>query len=92
LEPPYDALDYLKKLPSIVEAYHVTTFLCSRGTQDGSTQEVEVTVFDAGPDDGKAIARYRAVTRTKDGKVANGHPAPSAQGALALVPWADLDK
>jgi hypothetical protein len=46
----------------------------------------------AGPDHSQAFARYRAVARTKDGKVGNGQPGPSAQAALALVPWADLEK
>jgi hypothetical protein len=92
MDPPFDALDYLKKLPTMVEAYHVTTFQCSRNAQDGSAQEVEVTVLDAGPDHGQAFARYRAVARRQDGKVVNGQPGPSAQAALALVNWADLDK
>jgi hypothetical protein len=92
MDPLRDALGYLKQLPRVVDAYLVTTFQCSRTTQDGSAQEVEVTLLDAGPDHGQAFARYRAVARTKDGKVGTGQPGPSAQAALALVPWADLDK
>ena len=84
------ALETLKKLAGIFEAYHVTTFKCYRHAKSGGDQEVTVTITDAGPDN--TYTRYHVEARTADGRAASGNGAATVQNALAMVHWPELDR
>ena len=53
-----DALRQLKGIGDFTEVYHDSTFRCWRKTSAGYSQEIIVTISDAGPD---VECRYRCV-------------------------------
>jgi hypothetical protein len=87
----HEAIRRLKNHADIFEAYEVRTFQCYRHSQDGSVQEVEVKIMDAGPDVDAGV-RYSVVATSEDGKTASGNSAESIQTALAILHWYELDR
>lgn len=63
---------------------------CYRRTKTGGTQDVLVSIFDAGP--AVTYPRYSATATTPDGRKAAGNPADSIDVALATLHWYELDK
>ena len=72
------------------EVYHKTLFKCYRERRAGGVQEVEVEIWDAGPDVEKE-SRYHVMAIAEDGKKATGNPAHSIDVAFAIVHWVNLD-
>ena len=68
----------LKNCANIFEVYRKTTFKCYRKGKNGNTQEVEVSILDAGPDERPEL-RYHCVARSEDGRIATGNPDSSKQ-------------
>ena len=60
------------------------SFRCFRKDNNGNTQEVEVEILDAGPDDPEL--RYHCTAKSEDGKTATGNPASIIPRAFAYVP------
>ncbi|MEJ7872261.1 MAG: hypothetical protein WKF67_08365 [Rubrobacteraceae bacterium] len=87
----HDAIRRLTNLAGIFEVSEVHTFQCYRNRKDGSIQEVEVKIMDAGPD-ANAGTRYSVVATSEDGKAASGNSPESVQTALAILHWYDLDR
>ncbi len=87
----YEAIRRLKNHADIFDAYEVRTFQCYRNKKDGSVQEVEVKIMDAGPDV-DAGRRYRVVATAEDGQTASGNSAESIRTVLALLHWYELDR
>lgn len=86
---PFETVAHLQKVAGFFEVYHVTTFTCFRERRDGGgTQEVTVSILDAGPS--KPDLRYHVSAKSNDGKSATGNPAERLDVALALVHWGDL--
>ena len=81
----------LKKYGRFYEVYQKTTFECIREDKSGNTQEVEVSILDAGPDEDTNM-RFGCRATTKDGKMATGNPHSTIDMALLNVHWYDLDK
>jgi hypothetical protein len=85
------AIEHLKSLPRISEAYHVTTFRCVREAEDGSPRKIIVELWDAGEDAGNS--RYTASATSDDGRSAtSGNPAGSVEAALSILHWFDFDR
>ena len=85
-----NALDLIRQLDDVVEAYEVRTFQVVRRFRDGNQRPVTVSVYDAGSK--SIVGRYRVEVRTEDGeKEASGNPDNSLEVALAIVHWGRLD-
>lgn len=85
-----EIINRLKKHANISEVHHKTSFHCYHTDKNGNTQEVEVDILDAGPDDPQL--RYHCTARSEDGKTATGNPASSLDVLLMGLHWYDLDK
>jgi hypothetical protein len=85
----FEALNFLRKVANVKEAYHLLTFKCYREAKDGHMQEVLVEVLDGGPE--HFSARYRVIV-SAEGKSASGNSFNSVEAAIATVHWGDLDK
>ena len=72
------------------DAYHVTTFRCTRIKKSGGTQGVTIEILDGGPQINQGF-RYTCIVRSHDGKEASGNPESSVDAALAGVHWEKLD-
>ena len=85
----FEALNFLKIVPNVKEAYLRITVKCYREAKDGHMQEVLVEVLDAGPE--YSGARYRVVV-SAEGKSVIGNSFDSVEAAIATVHWWELDK
>jgi hypothetical protein len=92
MNAPYDILEMLKTVPDgrILEAFHVTTFRCTRRDDNGAAMEVLVEILDAGP--GAGLARYVVEVTGENEEYVATNPAESIEAALALVPWHELEE
>jgi hypothetical protein len=84
------ALLALRKSLGTLAVYEKRTYLARRKRSDGSLQELTIEVLDAGPDVPPGI-RFECVARTAGGKSISGNPSSTAEAALGLLPWEDLD-
>jgi len=67
----------------------VKTYRAYRGNEKGETKHVTVEVlFDADAEFGQ---RWSVVATDEDGRIASGNPGSTAETALALVQWHELD-
>lgn len=82
----------LKKVADFSELYQRTTFEGCRKGKDGTPQEVEVSIFDAGSNVALPENRYYCEARSEDGKTATGNTASSIDMALHVVHWDELDR
>lgn len=71
------------------EVYHKTSFKCYKDNDDGSSQQVDIDIFDAGSEKGNL--RYSIEARAENGNFATGNPASSIDEALDIVHWGDLN-
>jgi hypothetical protein len=85
-----EVLELLKKFSRAAEAYHRTEYTLYRERKTGEMQEVRVVILDAGPAAGQL--RYHATATDEDGRSATGNPADSAETALAIMHWGNLDR
>ena len=78
-------------VPGSPEVYQKTEFLCYRTREDGSVQDVTVTILDAGPNSPAGL-RYNVSAKAEDGARASGNSENSLDVALLIVHWGDLDR
>lgn len=86
---PKDTLFRLKNAGSFFEFYEVTTYMGYRRDKQGDVCAVEVKVFDSGEPGG---ARYHVIAEDEHGRIATGNPSATAEEAITIVHWFDLDK
>ncbi len=85
-----EIINYLNNNGGCFEVYHKTSFTANRKAKDGTTQQLDIDIFDAGSTVNQDI-RYYCEARTKDGKTATSNPVQSIQEALNKLRWYDLD-
>jgi len=82
-------ISQLKQQGNLFEVYQKTSFKCYRKDSNDNSQEVDVDILDAGPDEPKL--RYRCIAKSEDGKMATGNPESTIDLALLHVHWNNLD-
>ncbi len=88
-----DTVNIIQKLTAFAgftSVYHRMTFRCFRVDKGGRSQEVIVTIDDAGPDCKHGL-RYSCSARSEDGKVTSGNSASTIDAVLGMVHWCELD-
>jgi hypothetical protein len=78
------------KTKVVASAKGGTKFRCRRRTAKGDSQEVIVTVNDAGPN-AEPNHRYYCTAQSDDGKIVTGNTAASPADAIAIAHWQKLE-
>ena len=81
----------VRKFGGIFDVDRKREYRAARRRKNGTAHMITVEILDAGPEADRPHERFSCVARADDGKAASGNPGPTAEKALALVHWWNLD-